>query len=94
MSTAVLKAVAVRAQAPAPTWDQLEFVLRVVGHGYARWEQRGAERAAPVERAVERLAELRGPCAAGLNGMPLCNADHLLRGVACDPCVIRARGGR
>jgi hypothetical protein len=60
MSTAVLKAVAVRAQAPAPTWDQLEFVLRVVGHSYATWRQRGPELAAPVARAVERLRARRG----------------------------------
>jgi hypothetical protein len=60
-SRRVLRAVATRAQAPAaPTWDELEFVLRVVGHGYARWAVRDPVVARPVSEVVTKVRALRG----------------------------------
>ena len=56
----MLRAVATRAQAPAPTWDELEFVLRVVGHGYARWQTRGPVVARPVSEVAKKVRALRG----------------------------------
>lgn len=60
MSFELLNAVAVRAQAPRVSWDELAFVLRLVSHGYVRWAQRGAEVGRPVAGAVERLRRARG----------------------------------
>lgn len=59
MTSPVLKAVSVRAGLPEVGWDELEFVLRVVAHGYARWPQRGPEPGRRVSGAVARLRRMR-----------------------------------